>query len=187
MPQPRSKRPPRPPWWQCWPQVRWHFSLDTLYVLVYPEWGGVGLLTWCPLHCVDYNWRPPLPPELRECLGMKRPVTPMGGNPRRSAVHEDFYELYPLLADHLTALTYDDDPPTPRQTSTLLLFAQDGAYRACLRDRQEQRCLWVACPVWTDLLMILEGALEDPTSVWREDRLSGAETAKRIPGSKKTG
>jgi len=176
----RRKEESSRPWWECWPQVRWYFGLDHLHVIVYPQWGGVGLLTWCTLHLVDYNANPPLPPELRECLGMKRPLTPMGGNPGRAAPDVEFAATYPLLSEHLTALRYDDEPPTPRQTSTLLIFAQEGAWKACLRDRQEQRCLWVASASWGDLFLVLEAALEDPTSVWREDRLSGSDNTKRI-------
>lgn len=116
---------------------------------------------------------------------MKRPTPATTSTPLRAAPPSELDSLYPLLADHLTALTYDGEPPTPRQTSTLLLFAQDGTYRACLRDRQEARCLWVSVVDPNDLLTTLELALSDPTAVWREDRMSGAESARRIPNPKK--
>jgi hypothetical protein len=122
---------------------------------------------------------------MMEDFQMKRPVTASGSGPLRAAPVDETLATFPVLADYLTSLFYDGDPPVPRETATLLLFAQDGSFRACLRDRAERRCLWVATPSWADLLTVLELGLSDENAVWREDRLSGAETAKRIPPSRK--
>lgn len=116
---------------------------------------------------------------------MKRPVPPHESNTRYEVAPDDLAAAAPNLADFLTARFYDDSPGVVRATGTLLIFAQEGVWKACLRDRQEQRCLWVAAACWNDLVAVLEDSLLDQASVWRMDRVSGAETAKRIPHSRK--
>lgn len=181
----RKKRPPHVPWWWHWPQLRWYVSIDTVTVLRYQRWGGIELVAWCPRWMSNAANYPPLPDEMMRDFRMKRPEQ---NGPRlavRAAPHEELAALYPLLADHLTALQYDDEPPVPRETSTLTIFAADGSFRVCLRDRAEKRCLWAASATWSELLLVLEMALSDPVAIWREDRLSGADTAKRIPPTRK--
>lgn len=110
---------------------------------------------------------------------MKKPDREMGATPSLAAPVDDLIELFPLFADQMASTCYDGDPPGTRATSTLLAFCDAGCWKVCLRDRQEQRCLWVAASSYLDLVSVLEAALADPVAVWRDDRASGAETAKR--------
>src|SRR5262245_15850911 len=158
----KSRRAPHPPWWFRWPQVRWYSGVDTLYYLRYcPYRRGVGLVWWCPSSWVAAPQACPLPAGFEEDLTVKKPVKSNPGGPDRAADPSQLEEDYPLLADQLTATHYDGDPPGSRQTATLLIFCQQGTYRACLRDRQEERCLWVSCVEWHDLLLLVETALSD--------------------------
>lgn len=181
----RKPRPPHPPWWHNWPQLRIYRGIDTAHVIRYERWGTHCLVWWCPACWAAIPYPLNFATEMAGDLRMKRPTSAPGAPGGKAAPADDLAALFPLLAEHLTSTSYDDDPPTARQTSTLLIFAQDGSYRACLRDRQEQRCLWIAAREWGELLPVLEEALGDPDAVWRDDRLSGHETAKRHPAGRK--
>lgn len=89
-------------------------------------------------------------------------------------------EHWPLLVHFLTDLTYSD-PPGPRQTGTLLLFAQDGVYKVFLRDRDAGEFLAVAGPSMRDAFDVAEEALGDENAVWRKDRnVPGQAQANRV-------
>jgi len=154
-------------------------------LLHYPRWGApVHLLAWCP---EDWGFTTPshfgfffpLP-----VFPMKKPVSAPTGRGTLSAQVDDLVERFPCLAEHLAANAYDGEPAGTRATSTLLVFAQDGSWKGCLRDRQEGRCLWVASPTFFDLFGVLEDALANGAAVWRDDRMGGAPEAKRQNGKK---
>jgi hypothetical protein len=115
---------------------------------------------------------------------MKRKERKNGSAQNRAGSDEEFREQYPTLYDYLTATCYDDDPKQPRVVSTLLVFCQDGCFKACLRDRAEAVCCWCAAPTFGELLSVLEREIAGDTAVWREDRASGAPEAKRKPREK---
>lgn len=110
---------------------------------------------------------------------MRKPVQNPTHTGKDAASVEGLLDTAPVLCEFLTSTAYDGDAAGTRQTATLLIFAQDGAWKACLRDRQEARALWVAAALFTDLISVLEDALANGTGIWRDDRASGAETAKR--------
>lgn len=110
---------------------------------------------------------------------MKKPVHQIPQRGAFAANIDDLIERFPLLAEQLAATAYEGDAPGSRATATLLIFAQDLSWKAVLRDRQEQRALWVSCLTLMDLFAVLESALGDPAAVWRDDRVSGAAEAKR--------
>lgn len=120
----------------------------------------------------------------REWQRMKRRQT--GGNsaPGYAVVDPEFYERYPRLFEHLAALQYEGEEGGSRQTSTLLLFAQDGVWKCFLRDRDAGEFLPLSFPSFEGLLDALEAALGEEVSVWRKDRASGAPEANRIPRKK---
>lgn len=97
---------------------------------------------------------------------------------------EEFREQYPTLFDHLSALQFDGEGSGERVVSTLLIFGADGVLKACLRDRNDAICCWVAGRTLRDLLQVLERDLAEDTAVWRADRLSGASLASRKPKPK---
>lgn len=177
----RNVRRKHPQWWDrpgsCY-RV-WH-SATTSYLVYFPRWGPPWIA-----HHVPRLLRYGTPPDFLEVfdfyqgLEMKKP--PVSGNNflAYAASPDDWLDLYPLLVEHLTATAYDGEAAGTRATSTLLIFAQDGTWRAVLRDRQAGRCLWVSCLGAEELLQVLENALGDPGAIWRDDRASGAETARR--------
>lgn len=91
-------------------------------------------------------------------------------------------ELYPRLADRLTDPLFEDG--TPRRVDTLLVFGQDGVWKAVLRDREANLCLWVSSPAWDEILAVLEDALGDEHAVWRADRAGGAAESTRKKSGK---
>lgn len=84
---------------------------------------------------------------------------------------------YPMLAAHLTQATWEDG--SPRQVSTMSIFTGDGAWKACLRDRERGLCLWVAATAFERLPGALETALGDENTVWRADRQQPGDVASR--------
>jgi len=83
----------------------------------------------------------------------------------------DTKTLFPTLWDHLTQTTWDDG--TPRETSSLLLFVQDGMLKAMLRDREAGQCLWTAGVSVATVMFQLDTALSDPNAEWKADKAPG--------------
>lgn len=110
---------------------------------------------------------------------MKKPVQNTTHTGKDVASIDGLVDVAPTLCEFLVSSAYDGDVAGTRQTSTLLIFAQDGSWKACLRDRQEQRCMWVAASVFNDLISVLEDALANGSGIWRDDRASGHDVAKR--------
>lgn len=88
-----------------------------------------------------------------------------------------FVRDYPLLAECMTTRAVVDGKETNR--CSLSVFVHDGMWKAILRDKADQLCLWVASGTHGKLLDVLEAALEDPETEWRTDRYQGAPSAKR--------
>jgi len=166
---------------------RWIVATHLAVLVGQRPWLGercVELLTWCPegwLRSPDWTG---LKGELEIGAYMKKPKKDDASPTLRSAVDAEFAATYPSIYDHLTCVFWDDDPKQPRVTSTLLVFAQDGCFKANLRDRANGKCCWVAAPSFSELLGALERELGDGTAVWRLDRLAGAPEATRIPRKK---
>jgi len=75
---------------------------------------------------------------------------------------------HPALSEHLTATTYPDGGQ--RTTSTLLLFFDDGVWKACLKDRDQGRSLWHSTDSPGAILDELEALLQGEDQEWRKDR-----------------
>lgn len=161
---------------------RWIVATHIAVLVGQRPWPGptcVQLITWCPREWVSsVDWTA-LKGELEIGAYMKRPKKDEIPTPSRSAVDNDFGREHPVLHDYLTVVFWDDDPKQPRVTSTLLVFGQDGCWKACLRDRALGRCCWCAAPSVAELLAALERELAEGKAVWRLDRLSGAPEASR--------
>ena len=172
-------RKPDHPW-----RDRWIVTKLVAVLVGQRPWSGstaVELLTWCPsCWTFGHDWTC-LKGELELSAYMKKREKKNAGATFRAAVDEQFATDYPTLYDYLTATCYDDDRSQPRVVSTLLIFGQDGCWKACLRDRTEGCCCWCAAPSVLELLGVLDRELADGTAVWREDRLSGAPEARRKP------
>lgn len=171
------------PWWHQWPQFRFYVGVELVHALRYERWGGHWHVACHPVAWLRPDMRPLFDLDVLGNLNMMKPPSRNVIEGPYVAAPDEVGSLYPLLAEHLTCRFYEGDPPTPRETSTLLIFAQEGVFKACLRDRATKRALWVSCPLWSELLAVLEAGLSDEHAVWREDRDGTNDTARRVkPG-----
>jgi hypothetical protein len=72
---------------------------------------------------------------------------------------------YPCLWEHLSVSQYEGGER--RVLSTVTLFVDDGAVKACLNDRDNAVSGWAAGDTVEACLMALEKALRDGTVDWR--------------------
>lgn len=84
----------------------------------------------------------------------------------------------PLLFDHLTQRRYDDG--SPRRTSSLLLFNDEGTLKLMLREPDAGLCCWVGGESLEGVFAALEAALGDPEHEWRVDRQQPGQKATRV-------
>lgn len=111
-------------------------------------------------------------------MPLQRRLPAVAGGPSPLAADaEPLAEQYPNVAERMTEQAFADG--TPRKVDTCLIFAADGAWKVCLRDREDGVCLWVTAVSLLDVLDVLEAALKDPHAVWRADRAAGAPEASR--------
>lgn len=73
--------------------------------------------------------------------------------------------LLPALREHLCDTQWADG--SPRQTSTLLIFAEDGCWKCCLTDRASERSTWVSARTLGGLFQSLGERLQSDTAEWR--------------------
>lgn len=88
-------------------------------------------------------------------------------------------ERHPNLTEYLTADKWDDGDE--RQTSTLLVFTDDGIFKAVLNDRAEERALWASGASYLDALDALEAMLASGEGEWRAQ--TGFKSKKRLKRS----
>lgn len=83
-----------------------------------------------------------------------------------SAIGDDLAESCPALAEYLVA----EEVPGQgaRMTATLLIFVEDGQFKSCLYDRDNDRKLWRSGSSWGGLLASLEAALAGKEADWRK-------------------
>lgn len=77
----------------------------------------------------------------------------------------------PFLRDYLCDTVFADG--TARQTSTLLVFTEDGCWKGCLTDRELQRVGWAAGRSLGDLLRTLDRLLTEDRLEWRRKAPQG--------------
>lgn len=99
--------------------------------------------------------------------------TPSSGasRPASKVVPDDFAKKHPALWEYLTVDSYDDG--TAREVATLLLFTEDGLFKACLNDRATSRTCWMSATTVGGLLGLLEEALQGDNAEWRTKREGG--------------
>lgn len=154
------------PYYQCWTLT---YALPSGYTI-----GSTFGYGWDPKDDVwsIYFWN-------KVDYVMKRSQTRLtsGGAPTPAPVCP-FLADFPLLAEHLTAVVFDDGES--RQTSTISVFTGDGHWKVMLRDRAAKLVLFVSGPTFVDTLLLLEAALESPTTVWRVDTYGTDAPASRV-------
>lgn len=101
-------------------------------------------------------------------MAMKKPNVPVEGNgvgsPSRWS-DEQFRREYPLLTAYLEDDTWDDG--ATRETSTLLVFVENGVLKGCFNDRAMSRSVFVSSGSLAGLLEALECGLQDNSLDWR--------------------
>ena len=75
---------------------------------------------------------------------------------------------HPLLHEHLVTANWEDG--SERETSTLLLFVGQGAWKACLNNRSEGLTLWASGSSLAGAMEALERALDTSAPDWRRNR-----------------
>lgn len=74
----------------------------------------------------------------------------------------------PTLACYLGSDTWPDGEV--RQRSTLIVFFEEGSYKACLSDKDTNMTLWAAAKTLEGLPEALEARLTDDSPDWRKQR-----------------
>lgn len=113
--------------------------------------------------------------ELDEMLKRPRPGERVGPieDPFNDA---DFKARYPCLADHLTSSQYDDR--SPRQTSTILVFCDNGVLRICVNDRDNNRSVFFTSETVEGAFLAAENAISTNTADWKTRTGYGSNTPK---------
>lgn len=100
-------------------------------------------------------------------MAMKRPdaeATPQAGQPLQDEVFSGFY---PTLFSHMSETRWDDGKP--RKTTTLLVFVENGKWKAHVNDRDGRRGFWVSADAWEQLLESADEAIDSVSTEWRKD------------------
>lgn len=78
---------------------------------------------------------------------------------------------FPAIAEYLTATSLPDGKA--RETSTLLVFSEDGRWKCRLLDRDAGEAMWQAADTFQALLERLEEHLQDGTGEWMPQQKPG--------------
>jgi len=89
----------------------------------------------------------------------------------------DFFSSFPALGEYLTLTHWEDG--TPRQRSTLTIFAEDDCWKCCLNDRDGSRSLFASASTFEGLLRTLERVLESDEVPWRDYAKAKGKGARR--------
>lgn len=106
--------------------------------------------------------------EVGRFIGTK-PTSSPGAKPADRFVDDALAALYPALWEYLSVSAFEGGEV--RQTSTLLLFTEDGLVKACLKDRELERTAWMSASSLSGVLSLLNEALEGDVAEWRVHRL----------------
>jgi hypothetical protein len=111
-------------------------------------------------------------------MGIKRPG-PVGGGEQNTGPPEvgALAVAYPSVWAWLTDTRYDDG--SSRQTSTLLIFTEDGSVKACLSDRDRSATGWASGATLEACLEALDKRLEAGTLDWRAKKPQGQQQGRR--------
>lgn len=85
----------------------------------------------------------------------------------RAASDAAFASVYPVLADYLTLTGMNGKD---RKTATMLVFCEDGRWKACLNDRETCYYAFVSADSFTGLLEAVETGLKSGGHDWRQSK-----------------
>lgn len=83
----------------------------------------------------------------------------------------------PTMVEWLASAEWEDK--TPRTTSTLLIFIEEGRWKGCFTDRDAEKCIWATSESLGGLLALFEGDLVDGTGEWREKKSWNGKSGKK--------
>lgn len=78
---------------------------------------------------------------------------------------EAFAKKFPTLLEFLTTAEWEDG--TARETSTLTVFIEDGAFKVAVNDRDLKQSIYLTGKTLQDALGAAERALGGGTADWR--------------------
>jgi len=84
------------------------------------------------------------------------------------AAESRFAADYPCLYEYLTVSQWEDK--SPRLTSTLLLFVDEGRWKVCFTDKDADRYVFLTGLTVEGILNALEAGLKDDQLDWRKRR-----------------
>lgn len=84
---------------------------------------------------------------------------------------------FEALFEYLSVDRYEDG--SARAVATLLIFAEDGSWKACLNDRAEARSTWATGSSIEACLEALDVALKSGSADWRRSNGSARASGKR--------
>lgn len=137
-----------------------------IVIVVYHHWTKVAVASWA-MSAWEYA---SLDAESEESV-MSKFLKNVNAAPKvdkdspTAATDKDFAKTHPALVEFMTLRRNDDG--TPRQTSSLLIFCEDGVWKACLSERERELTLWAAGDTLAELLEAMEATLQSPAPQWR--------------------
>lgn len=78
----------------------------------------------------------------------------------------DFASDYPCLMEFLWREKWPDDG-APRRPGTLTVFQEEGRWKACVNDRDQQLVAFVSDDAFAGLLRTIEDGLDKDALDWR--------------------
>jgi len=96
---------------------------------------------------------------------------------KAKTLDKDVSQVAPTLHAFLTQ--GEDDDGKERQVSTLLVFAEEGVWKACLSERDHDLTLWASAETFWGLLEALEGRLTESPVEWRKKKPYGQQGGKK--------
>jgi len=107
----------------------------------------------------------------KEMMSMKKPESVATQKGQFLARDEKFPKKMPCLWEYLSTTTWEDGGD--RQTSTVTVFVEEGAFKAALNDRDQQRSLYATAETLEGAFLALEKALSGGTADWRAWHVRG--------------
>lgn len=155
----------------CGPAVEGRYSQTNIGVslVLLARWNGKLLAqvvyTWSLLEQLDAR--------ARRCTFMsffKRPgKSGRGpGGPDGESMPDCLAQRAPTLGHFLCDEVWPDGECKSR--SSLVVFVEDGLFKACLTEKDSNSVLWASCKSFDELLESLEARLTDDQPDWRKGR-----------------
>lgn len=153
--------------WHKSGSLEWRLFCGTEDYLLYVRRRFNGVMV--SMDIIPHSWWHAASPERRLeriLMALQKPKPKDDqGRPVKFTGDKQSQAVYPTVCEYLTTTQYGDG--SPRQTSTIVLCADDGAWKAAINDRDNRRSLWVTAPSLDEAVSLLEEALNVPQPPWR--------------------